>query len=136
MQKEKITYTDYNGNLRTEEFYFNLSETDLMKLARVAEGEDLASMLQRISESGDINIVSDTFDKILSLAYGEKSQDGRRLVKGPEVWKAFTETPAYDILIMKMLRDATYAATFMNNLIPTSAIDNLKTENSNITVVK
>lgn len=126
MQKEKITYTDYNGNDRTEEFYFNLSESDLLKLMSDAEGEDLVSMLQRISESGDARIVFDTFNKILSLAYGEKTQDGRRLVKGKDVWKAFTETPAYDVLLMRMLRDPAYSAKFVNSLIPEHVVENLK----------
>lgn len=139
MVKEKIPYVDYNGNNRTEEFYFNLSESDLLKLMSDAEGEDLVAMLQRISESGDARIVFETFNKILSLAYGEKSQDGRRLVKGKEVWKAFTETPAYDALLMKMLKDPAYSANFINNLIPEHVIENLKsnagTENS-ISLVK
>ena len=32
MLKKTITYTDYNGNSRTEDFYFNLTKTELMKM--------------------------------------------------------------------------------------------------------
>lgn len=142
MLKEKITYTDYNNTTRTEEFYFNLSESDLIRLQAEADGESLEDMLRRVSESGSAKIVFNAFNKILSLAYGEKTPDGRRLVKGDDIWKAFTETPAYDVLILKMLRDPSYSANFINNLIPDSVIDNIKgtSENANsapsITVVK
>ena len=30
MIKETVTYTDYNGVTRTEDFYFNMSKIDVM----------------------------------------------------------------------------------------------------------
>ena len=32
MIKQTITYTDYNGNERTEEYWFNLSKAELLRL--------------------------------------------------------------------------------------------------------
>ena len=33
MLKKTITYTDYNGSERTEDFYFNLSKAEAMEMA-------------------------------------------------------------------------------------------------------
>ena len=32
MLKKTITYTDYNGSERTEDFYFNLSKAEIMEM--------------------------------------------------------------------------------------------------------
>lgn len=117
MLREKITYTDYNGNERTEEFYFNLSKVDLINLTAETGGEDLTEMLQKVGSSGDGKLIYKTFNRLMEAAYGIKSEDGRRLIKGPDVWKEFTETPAYEILLTRMLTDSKYASTFVNSII-------------------
>ena len=32
MLKKTINYTDYNGNERTEDFYFNLTEAEILEM--------------------------------------------------------------------------------------------------------
>ena len=38
MLKKTITYTDYNGMERTEDFYFNLSKAELMEMEMSTTG--------------------------------------------------------------------------------------------------
>ena len=47
MLKETITYTDYNGIEKTEDFYFNLSKAEIMEMEMSTVG-GLAEMIQKI----------------------------------------------------------------------------------------
>lgn len=120
MVQETIKYKDYNGVEREETFRFDLSEAEVTELLYSAEG-GLDKYYERIIAAKDDNAAMKEFKKLLLLAYGEKSADGRRFVKSPELSKAFSETPAYSILYMRMARDPEYAAKFFNGIVPTSS---------------
>ena len=47
MLKKEITYKDYNGTERTESFYFNLSQAELMEMEMSTSG-GYAEMVQAI----------------------------------------------------------------------------------------
>lgn len=117
MLKETIKYVDYNGIERTEDFYFNLSETEIIEMASTTEG-DLAEELKKMVESKDGSRIMKTFKDLVSRAYGEKSADGRRFVKSPEISKAFFETEAYNKLFMRLVTEPEYAANFIAGIIP------------------
>lgn len=117
MLKESIKYVDYNGLERTEDFYFNLSETEIVEMASMTDG-DLAEELKKMVESNDGARIMKTFKDLVARAYGEKSSDGRRFVKSPEISKAFFETEAYNKLFMRLVSDPDYAAKFIAGIIP------------------
>ena len=48
MLKKTVTYTDYNGSERTEDFYFNLTKAEIMEMELSTSG-GLAEMLRRSS---------------------------------------------------------------------------------------
>ena len=52
MLKKTITYTDYNGSERTEDFYFNLTKAEIMEMEMSTTG-GLAEMIQRIVAAQD-----------------------------------------------------------------------------------
>lgn len=117
MLKETIKYVDYNGIERQEDFYFNLSETEIVEMASTTEG-DLSEELKKMVESKDGSRIMKTFKDLVARAYGEKSADGRRFVKSPEISKAFFETEAYNKLFMRLVTDPDYAAKFIAGIIP------------------
>lgn len=117
MLKETIKYVDYNGIERQEDFYFNLSETEIVEMASTTEG-DLSEELKKMVESKDGSRIMKTFKDLVARAYGEKSADGRRFVKSPEISKAFFETEAYNKLFMRLVTDPDYAANFIAGIIP------------------
>ena len=49
MTKETITYTDLNGVQRTEDFYFDLSKPEIVKMQASAKGCLLYTSLKKIS---------------------------------------------------------------------------------------
>lgn len=117
MLKKTITYTDYNGNSRTEDFYFNLNEAELSEMVVSVDG-GLTAMIQRIVAAQDGKQIIATFKDIVLRAYGEKSPDGRRFIKSPELRDAFSQTEAYVKLFMELSTDHDAAAVFINGIIP------------------
>ena len=117
MLAKKITYTDFNGVERTETFYFNLTKAELTKLQLTYPG-GFSEHIEEVIDAKDQARIIELFDDIIELSYGEKSEDGKRLVKSVELSKAFKETPAYDELFMELVSDERAAANFVNAMMP------------------
>ncbi len=113
MHKEVITYNDLNGVSRTEDFYFDLSKPEIVKMQASAKG---GYDVQLRSIAADLNgaKIMEFFENFISKAYGEKSEDGRRFMKSDEISRSFMETPAYEVLFEKLVTDDKYAADFVN----------------------
>lgn len=116
MIKETIKYVDYNGEEREEDFYFNLSRAEIIKLNYSHEG-GLEEMISKIIKEKDVSKIYKLFTDILFMAYGEKSLDGKRFIKSEELSNAFIQTEAYSELVMKLIQDADYSAKFINGII-------------------
>lgn len=117
MLKKTITYTDYNGVERKEDFYFNLSKAEVTEMELSTEG-GLAERIQKIVAAQDAPSIIKIFKKLILDAYGEKSPDGKRFVKSKELSDAFAQTEAYSNLIMELAVDAKAASDFVNGIVP------------------
>jgi hypothetical protein len=117
MFKRDVTYEDFDGEEVTETFYFNLSKRELIQL-EVEYKEGLRDALQRIVKSNDNKTLVAEFQKIVLLAYGIKSDDGRRFIKNDTIREEFSQTAAYDSLFMELAMDDTAAAAFINGIVP------------------
>lgn len=117
MLAKPITYTDYNGEERTETFYFNLTKAELAELNLTTEG-GLQEAIQKIIDAKNIPEVTKWFKRIILMAYGEKSLDGKRFIKSKELAEEFTQTEAYSELFMELLTDEGKAADFINAIVP------------------
>lgn len=117
MYKKTITFTDYNGVERTEDFYFNLNESEVMKLEMRVPG-GLTAMMQRIVQKLDAQQIIDTFEDLIRQSYGEKSPDGREFRKDSGLVERFMQTEAYNKLFMELCTDSKAASEFFNNIIP------------------
>lgn len=116
MLKKTLTYTDYNGNERTEDFYFNLNEAELAEMSLSIEG-GMDVYIQKITKARDQATIVKLFKDIVLRSYGEKSPDGRRFMKSPEISAGFAQTEAYNLIFMELATDAEAAAAFINNVI-------------------
>lgn len=117
MLKLKRTYIDYNGVSRTEDFYFNLTQTEVTEMEMSVDG-GLVEMINRITAAQDGKQILALFKDIVLRAYGEKSPDGRRFIKNQELRDAFAQTQAYSDLFMELATDAKKASDFVNGIIP------------------
>lgn len=121
MIKKTITYEDYLGTVRTEDFYFNFSKTELSDMQMSVEG-GLNVQLEQMIKAKDNKEVYNKFVDIVLNSYGELSPDGRYHIKedenGNKLYKKFKQSPAYDALMDEICKDEASIAEFCNGIIP------------------
>lgn len=117
MLKKTITYEDYNGTKRTEDFYFNLTKAEIMEMEMSTSG-GMAEMIQKIVAAQEAPAIIKIFKDLLLKAYGVKSPDGKRFIKNQELIDEFAQTEAYSMLFMELATDADAAAAFVNGIMP------------------
>ena len=117
MLKETITFVDYNGIERTEDFYFNLTNAEVTEMEMSTSG-GLAEMINRVVAAQDAPAIIKIFKDLILKAYGIKSPDGKRFIKSDEISTEFSQTEAYSQLFMKLATDADAASRFVNGIVP------------------
>lgn len=123
MLKKTMTYTDYNGVERTEDFYFNLTKAEVAEMEMGTSG-GLAEMISSIVAAKDGPAILKIFKDLVLKAYGKKTPDGRRFEKSEEISKEFSETEAYSDLYIELATNADAAAEFVNGIVPKAPITN------------
>lgn len=118
MIKKTLTYKDFTGEETTEEFYFNLTEAELVELEVSAQGNSLSAWLEKIVRAQNGAEIIATFKKIITTSFGVKSADERRFIKSPEILAEFQSTQAYSDLFMELSTDAEKGSEFVNGLMP------------------
>lgn len=134
MLKKTITYKDYNGNERTEDFYFNLSEAELMEMQLSTTG-GLAEYIKQLVSLQDQPAILQIFQKIIKQAYGRKSADGREFEKSDALTRSFCQTEAYSQLFVELATNAKAAAEFINGIVPAKMSKKLETGEGPVAVV-
>lgn len=124
MIKKTITYTDFNGLKKTEDFYFHLSKVELLDMHASTEG-GLDRKIESIAKAENEIELYKLFKSIFVKAYGVKTLDGR-FEKTEELTRHFEQTEAFDQLLMECVTDAEKAASFIESLIPSNMIDEVK----------
>jgi len=119
-----ITYTDYNGEKRTEDFYFNLSKADILELEMSVAG-GMSELLRRIVASKDARQIMEIFKDIIVKSYGVKSPDGRRFEKSKEIAEQFLQTEAYSEFMMELITDPEFSVKFIKEILPGDFPDQL-----------
>lgn len=117
MLKKNITYTDYDGLERTEEFRFNLTKAELVDMELTTAGT-FSETMKRIIAEKDIIRIAKLFKELLLKSYGVKSDDGKRFIKSPELSEAFSQTEAYSDLYIELLSNPEEAAKFFAEVAP------------------
>lgn len=125
MLKKTIKYTDFDGNQREEDFYFNLSSAEITEMELSTEG-GLEKKISTIIAAQKGEEIVGLFKDLVVSSYGEKSPDGRLFVKSPELSKAFLETGAYDKFFMELVTNADAAAAFVNGILPDDLVEQVE----------
>lgn len=102
MLLKEITYTDFNGAKRTEEFAFNFTRKEMMDMQSSVRG-GLAAQLDSISRSQDLNLSYKMMAELILDAYGIKDDDARVHRKTEEIREEFAQSAACDQLIWDLL---------------------------------
>lgn len=121
MIKQTLTYEDYNGNTRTEDFWFHINQAELMDMELNVDG-GLSAMIEKIINSQDNRAIVSIFKDLILKAYGEKTADGKLFVKrdanGNPLSRNFESSAAFPVLYMKLATDADAASKFVEGIMP------------------
>lgn len=134
MITKNITYTDYNGETRTESLFFNLNQTELMEMA-YSDGENISNTLTKAMADKDLGTIVRFLKKFIAFAYGEKSEDGRFFVKTEEKRNNFVCSAAFDALLTELVNsnDSNTVEAFIAGVVPSALAAEMlpaKTENA------
>lgn len=127
MFKKVIKYEDFDGTIRTEDHWFNLTAAELIELQVSLGGNSkngFENFVRRAVSSGDYSEIVKMIKAVILKAYGEKKLDAdgkERFIKNPEITNAFASTEAYSTLFVELASDAQKASEFISAIAPRSA---------------
>ena len=125
MLKKTITYTDFNNQERKEDFYFNLSDAELMEM-ELSEKGGYAEMIERLIAEQDQPKIVKIFKELILKSYGKKSPDGRYFDKDERYTREFVGTNAYSKLFMELATNTESAIAFVNGVMPANLVEQAK----------
>lgn len=128
MYCKTLTYTDFLGTERTEDFYFNFTTVELQELQTSVPG-GLKGHIDKILAAKDAEEIAAVFKDLLLKSYGELSPDGRRFMKSKEITEGFVQTQAYSDYYMLLASDDEEAAKFITGIIPQKLMEEVEKEN-------
>lgn len=117
MLKKTVTYIDFDGNERTEDFFFNLTEQEIAEMELSTEGGLVNFINKAVAAKSQVELI-ELFKKLILAAYGVKSADGRRFVKNDAVREDFMSIQAFSDIYMELVQDADKASAFFNGIVP------------------
>ena len=123
MLKMDVKYEDFNGVQRNEEFYFNMSKSEMLRLqlrhSKLVDETTVqggfTEFLESVRERGSGKEMGEVVEDLILSSYGQKSDDGRSFLKSAEARQAFSQTAAYDSLFIQLLTDQKAMETFFKD---------------------
>jgi hypothetical protein len=121
---KKIQYHDLDGDLREDDFYFSMNETQYARLNSQFPGglQNFASKAAKDKNADNMFLVIDT---LVREAYGEKINNGFVKVapNGQKLADFFINTEAYDNLLLELMKSEDNLIGFMTGCLNKNAQD-------------
>lgn len=142
MIKKTINFTNFNGVESSKDLYFHVSRTSLLT-ADDAVYDEIVSISKHLLERGkvlekmgdikineenpfdednqllaqSVRMVARLLDRLVDLAYGERSEDGSKFLKGKDVVTAFKQTAAYEAFVDQLIANPDEMISLINSLM-------------------
>ena len=142
MIKKTIKFTNFNGVESSKDLYFHVSRTSLLTTEDdvyneiVSISKDLLERGKVLEKMGDMEVneenpfdennqllvqsvrmVARLLDRLVDLAYGERSEDGSKFLKGKDVVTAFKQTAAYEAFVNQLIANPDEMINLINSLM-------------------
>lgn len=124
MYEKEIKFKDFFGNDKTQKYFFNLSESEILD-AQFDSNGDFSMLIQGIANTKDKDTLGKLFKEIILRSYGEPSPDGIYFNKTKEIRDRFENSAPYNALYMELLFDADKASEFINRVIPVEKLQEM-----------
>lgn len=117
MLKKPVTFTDYDGNRKTQNFYFHLNKFEWLELEAYTKG-GLIKNLESAIETSNAKKTIDLLKKIILRAYGEKDPETGAFEKDDDRAIRFSKTEAFSELFYELAYNEQASKEFFMGLIP------------------
>ena len=118
MIKHAVTYMDFNGRERTEDFYFHLSLPEVTRIEAEIK-RPLDEHFKQLAAEENVSEMMAFIEKIILGAYGKKTADGRSFQKSKELKEEFENSQAYAELFEELLLNPNLAKKFGEGIADT-----------------
>lgn len=125
MIKKTITYSDFNGTEVTKDFYFHLTQVDMVEISIDGSFEE---KIRKAAVTGDKSVIFLEFKRLIAKSVGMRSEDGADFIRTESFTNAFLSSPAFDELIMELFTSPDQGVGFIRGLLPAKMQDALKKE--------
>ena len=138
MIKMNVSAETFDGDMVTETLWFHMNKVDLIELQQSEPGgftDTLQAFMLRKSEDwtmADKFKLFDFFRTMVDKAYGERSSDGKRFRKSPEILANFKDSIFYDEFVLSLLEDEEKSIKFFNGVMPKALIEQAKKERPDV----
>ena len=138
MIKMNVSAETFDGDMVTETLWFHMNKVDLIELQQSEPGgftDTLQAFMSRKAEDwtmSDKFKLFDFFRTMVDKAYGERSSDGKRFRKSPEILANFKDSIFYDEFVLSLLEDEEKSIKFFNGVMPKSLIEQAKKERPDV----
>ena len=138
MIKMNVSAETFDGDMVTETLWFHMNKVDLIELQQSEPGgftDTLQAFMSRKSEDwtmADKFKLFDFFRTMVDKAYGERSSDGKRFRKSPEILANFKDSIFYDEFVLSLLEDEKKSIKFFNGVMPKALIEQAKKERPDV----
>ena len=138
MIKMNVSAETFDGDMVTETLWFHMNKVDLIELQQSEPGgfaDTLQAFRSRKAEDwtmSDKFKLFDFFRTMVDKAYGERSSDGKRFRKSPEILANFKDSIFYDEFVLSLLEDEEKSIKFFNGVMPKSLIEQAKKERPDV----
>lgn len=121
MVTKTVSYTDYNGNARTDTCYFNLTKAEIGNMQMRMNG----TFIDYIQELAKKHRVEEMYHFVYDLildSYGERDLEGFRFRKSKEMREEFEQSIAFGEVLMELLNDPEKLSDFVKKILPTDVV--------------
>jgi len=138
MIKMNVSAETFDGDMVTETIWFHMNKVDLIELQQSEPGgftDTLQAFMSRKPEDWTMKDkfkLFDFFRTMVDKAYGERSSDGKRFRKSPEILANFKDSIFYDEFVLSLLEDEEKSIKFFNGVMPKALIEQVKKERPDV----
>lgn len=138
MIKMNVSAETFDGDMVTETLWFHMNKVDLIELQQSEPGgftDTLQAFMSRKPEDWTMKDkfkLFDFFRTMVDKAYGERSSDGKRFRKSPEILANFKDSIFYDEFVLSLLEDEEKSIMFFNGVMPKALIEQAKKERPDV----
>lgn len=131
MLKKTVTFINFDGVQETQDLYFHFSKAEILEMHANGLANTLDSVVTEAKKTDSRNAedLVKLFKRLMGMAYGERSPDGRGFKKSEEISAYFLNSPAFDELFMELVEGGVGdIIDFVSRMFPPDMTQSVVTE--------